>query len=307
MITFKKYFTTLSLIFISFLMPLSSISCDDEKSEYNIEDYLLKPGNDDDDTKLDLTIATFNIRVEGDVEDKAWSVRKEFAKKIIEKYGFDIFGVQEALSNQLNDLLTLQRYASIGIGRNGETSGEYSAILYNKDKFNVLESGTFWLSEDTTQPNKGWDAALPRICTWGKFQSKETEKEFYFFNTHFDHVGNIAREESAKLILQKMKDIVGDKPAFCTGDFNLTPEKSPMIMLSSSDYLFDSRAISIQNPTGPVGTFHGYNLNGTITSRIDYIFVTSTIQVEAYSTINDDVTTGKYSSDHFPVMAKVKL
>ncbi len=298
----------LSLILCCFTLSFPFISCDKDKDdEYNVEDYLIKPGEDGSSTKTELTIATFNIRVEGDTENKAWSVRKENAKNIIEKYSFDIFGVQEALNNQLNDILTLSRYTHVGIGRNGGTSGEYSAIIYKKDKFNLLDSGTFWLSEKTDEPNIGWDASLPRICTWGKFKDKDSEQVFFYFNTHFDHIGDKAREESAKLILGKMKEMAGDTPAFCSGDLNLTPDKSPIIMLASSGYISDSRTLSILNPTGTVGTFHGYNLNGKTTSRIDYIFVTSKIQVESYTTINDDITLGKYSSDHFPVMIKVKF
>ena len=153
-----------------------------------------------------LRVASYNLRYDnpGDSLDN-WKYRKDVMGKQILFHDFDIFGTQEGLHHQLEDLMDrLPSYDYIGIGRDdGKSEGEHSAIFYKTDMFELLDQGDFWLSEDTSQPNKGWDAVLPRICSWGKFQEKSNGLIFYLFNVHFDHVGTVARKESAKLILDK--------------------------------------------------------------------------------------------------------
>lgn len=280
-----------------------------------VEEVLPDPGPDPKppvSEVLTLRTASYNLRMltSSDTGNKAWAVRKDHADKIIRKYDFDLFGTQELVMSQINDLLALnEKYAYMGVGRNeGTTTGEFSAIFYKKDQFEVLDQGTFWLSQTPDIPSKGWDASLNRICTWGKFKEKESGKAFYFFNTHFDHVGTIARKESAKLILSKMKSIAGDSPAFCTGDFNLQPETEAMQTLILSKYIWDARSSSVETPAGTVGTFHGYNIaQASYTNRIDYVFVTAQITVRSYATINDDIELQTFSSDHFPVFVKAEL
>ena len=170
--------------------------------------------------------ATYNVRNanRGDsIAGNGWGQRYPYIALQIQFNGFDIFGTQEAKHHQLEDLKkAMPKYDYIGIGRDdGKLAGEFSAIFYRTDKFEVLEHGDFWLSTETTFPNKGWDAALPRICTWGKFRDKQTGFTFLFYNLHMDHVGVQARSESAKLILKKMKEFPTELPAILTGDFNV--------------------------------------------------------------------------------------
>lgn len=262
--------------------------------------------------KISLRTASYNLRLltTADAGNKSWAERKVYAEKIISKYDFDLFGTQELVYSQITDLLALvPRYSYTGVGRNdGTNTGEFSAIFYKKEKFELLDKGTFWLSQTPNIPSKGWDASLNRICSWGKFRDKESKKEFYFFNTHFDHVGTIARLESAKLILSKIKEIAGNAPAFCTGDFNLKPETEALKILADSKFLWDSRNISAEAPLGTEGTYHGYDLSQTsYNNRIDYIFVTQAVNIRSYAVINDDIELQAFSSDHFPVFAKAEL
>lgn len=301
------------MMFFCLLMGCVFISCGGEDLPNPKPD----PDPDPDpptEEKIALNVASYNLRLltTADMGDRSWEERKIHAEKIISKYDFDLFGIQELVKSQIDDLLALNnKYTFTGVGRNqGDTRGEYSAIFYKKDKFELLDEGTFWLSATPDIPSRGWDAALNRICSWGKFKEKESGKEFYFFNTHFDHQGNIARRESAKLLLTKIKSIAGDLPAFCTGDFNLTPETEPMQSLIKSNFIWDAREISKVRASGTLGTFHNWDLSkapAAYTNRIDYIFVTVKIDIESFRTINDDLELQTISSDHFPVFAKAKL
>jgi endonuclease/exonuclease/phosphatase family metal-dependent hydrolase len=149
----------------------------------------------------ELKVATYNIRYKnnGDKRDgNGWDLRGPVIADMIKFHDFDIFGAQEVLNEQLNDLSkSLPDYEHIGVGRdNGKEAGEYAPIFFKKGKFKLLKDGHFWLSEKTETPNRGWDAALPRICTWGQFQEISSGIKFFFFNTHFDHVGVTARRET---------------------------------------------------------------------------------------------------------------
>ena len=175
----------------------------------------------------ELTVATYNIRNanKGDAErGNGWERRCPWVCGLIEFQGFDIFGSQEVLDGQLHDMLAqLPDYAYIGVGRDdGKAKGEYSPIFYKKERFWLLDEGHFWLSEVTDRPNKGWDAALPRICTWGHFLDRQTKRRFWFFNLHMDHVGVRAREESAKLVVAKIREMCGPREfVIHSGDFNV--------------------------------------------------------------------------------------
>src|SRR5690606_17146922 len=165
----------------------------------------------------ELTVASFNIRYENtsdSIHGNGWKQRLPVICDLIRFHDFEVFGTQEVLHNQLLDMLPgLPGYDYVGVGRDdGKTKGEYAPIFYQKDKFKVLESGNFWLSEITDRPNKGWDAALPRICTWVKFEDIETGFQFFFFNLHMDHIGVKARENSSRLVLKKIEEMCGDLP-----------------------------------------------------------------------------------------------
>ena len=254
-------------------------------------------------------ISSFNIRMDTPNDgDDAWPNRKEMVKGIIRFHDLDIIGTQEGFKHQLDDILELPDYAYVGGGwGDGKDKGEHSAIIYRKDKYEVIENGDFWFSETPNIPGKGWDATCcNRICSWAKFKVIKTGKEFYVFNSHYGHQGQVARKNSSLLLLEKIKEIAGDFPVFATGDFNATPDSEPIQTLSKSGFLLDSYMITKEPPYGTVGTFNSYQLNAPMKNRIDYIWVTSGIEVKKYGVLND-VHYGHFPSDHFPVVIEAKF
>ena len=261
------------------------------------------------DTKSTHRIGSFNLRMDTSSDkENAWSNRKEMVKGLIRFHDFDIFGTQEGFKHQLDQILELPEYAYTGGGRDdGKDEGEHSAIIYKKDKYKVIENGDFWFSETPEIPGKGWDATCcNRICSWAKFQETSTGKEFYLFNTHYDHLGQLARKNSSLLLLEKIKKIKGDYPIIVTGDFNSTPEAEPIQILSTSGILLDSYNVTQEAPYGTVGTYNSFRLDAPMNNRIDYIWVTSNIEVKKYGVLND-VQYGRFASDHFPVVIDAKF
>ena len=253
-----------------------------------------------------LRVASYNLRYNnpGDGEN-AWPNRKDAVKSLIVFHDFDIFGTQEGLVGQLKDICELPDYNYIGVGRDdGVDSGEHSAIIYKKNRFELLLSGNFWLSTTPETPSKGWDAiCCNRICSWGKFRDTGSNREFYFFNVHFDHEGKTARIESGKLMVQKIKEIAGNYPVICTGDFNSTPET--LQIQAMQVLLNDSYMVSAIPPYGPEGTFNNFNPNSDFEDgRIDYIFTGKCFNVSKYAALTDRYE-NKYPSDHLPVIADI--
>lgn len=162
-----------------------------------------------------LITGTFNVRLETPRDTgNLWTDRKVYVANLVRFHGFDLFGTQEGFKNQLDDIQQqLPEYARYGIGRDdGQSKGEHSAIFYKKDRFELLKSGDFWLSETPEKPGFGWDARINRICSWVQLKEKKSGKTFYCFNVHYDHQAMVARRESSKLILAKIKLIAGDAP-----------------------------------------------------------------------------------------------
>ena len=255
----------------------------------------------------EIRVASYNIRLNTPNDGiNAWPNRKDDVKALIQYHDFDIFGTQEGFYGQLQDLCEMPEYAYFGAGRDdGMNGGEHSAIFYKTSRFSVVESGNFWLSETPDVPGKGWDATCcNRICSWVKFKDKSTKKEFYFFNVHFDHQGVIARKESGKLMVQKIKEITNGAPVICTGDFNSTPETEQILAMQT--ILNDSRNVSAMPPYGPVGTFNGFKFDAPMKDRIDYIFVSKEFSVLKYAVLTD-AKEQRYPSDHQPVVADVKM
>jgi len=256
-----------------------------------------------------MNIITFNIRLNTASDGvNAWPNRIEMVTGLMKFHYPDIFGLQEALVDQIEDIQkNLPDYEWFGVGRDdGKKAGEFSPVFFNKSKFILIENGTFWLSETPEKPSKGWDAALNRIVTWGKFKSKVTGKQFLVFNTHFDHKGVEARKQSAILIRKKIEEMTSNKnlPVILTGDFNLTPELEPISIIKK--YLSDSREVTEQPPYGPVGTFNSFDWNAPMEGRIDYIFVRGGVSVLKYAVLTDSKEK-RWPSDHLPVFAKVQL
>ncbi|HKJ49478.1 MAG TPA: endonuclease/exonuclease/phosphatase family protein, partial [Christiangramia sp.] len=249
----------------------------------------------------EMNIMTYNIKYANENDgDNSWSNRKDWITDQIKFYEPDILGVQEAVYSQIEHFTdNMTRYKFVGVGREGENKGEFSAIFYNTNRFDVINNNTFWLSETPAEISKGWDASYNRVCTYALFQNKETGEKFYVFNTHFDHMGDMARLNSAKLIIQKIKELNNqDLPVFLMGDFNLEPDSEGIKILSG--FLEKSRE-KAEISFGPKGTFNGYNFNEPVTRRIDYIFSNDKVKVKKYAVLSDSKEL-RYPSDHFPVM-----
>ncbi len=256
----------------------------------------------------ELDIMTYNIRyaTPSDGENR-WEARKEFLAEQIGYHDPDLFGTQEGLQEQLAFVQDyLEKYSFVGVGRDdGGKKGEYCAIFFKRDRLEVRDEGTFWLSESPDRVSKGWDAALPRIATYALLREKGSGREFWVFNTHFDHIGQKAREQSAKLLVEKIRELNKQSlPVLLMGDLNLNETSEPVKYLASR-YL-DARNSSEARPFGPLGTFNDFSVCDPVGERIDYIFVSQGIRVKKYAVFSDQ-SHGRYPSDHFPVFAKVQL
>lgn len=254
-----------------------------------------------------LKVMSYNIKYANENDgENSWSKRKDYLASQIHFYEPHIFGVQEALHGQLEFLKEkLPGYEYFGKGRDdGAQKGEFSAIFYKLEKFELLEQGTFWLSSTPSTPGKGWDAAYPRVCTYGLFKEKASGKEFWVFNTHFDHVGKEARNESAPLIHKKIEELNQyDAPVILMGDLNLEPETEEVKFLST--HYKDSKK-EAEVVFGPEGTFNAYDFNSPVIRRIDYIFTNNGINVEKYGVLSDSRNL-RYPSDHLPVLVHMEL
>lgn len=253
---------------------------------------------------VEIKYISYNIRYANTSDgDNAWDIRKPATKEMIEREQPDVFGLQEALIGQLQYIdSNFPQYSRVGVGRDdGKEEGEFMAVYYRSDKFKLLKNGDFWLSETPDECSMGWDAACRRIVTWAKLKDKETGKVFYAFNTHLDHVGEVAREQSILLIVKKIDEIVKkDKvPVFLSGDFNSNVNSAIFDPLKS--IMKDSRAILPESEWIP--TYNNFG-NGN-DAMIDYIFYKNA-EVLDFKTLNGDY--GKpYISDHYPVMATMKI
>lgn len=255
-----------------------------------------------------IRIITYNIRYNNPGDGiNAWPNRSQQVAALLEFHQADIFGLQEALIGQIQDInKQLPHMKWVGVGRDdGKEAGEFSPLFYNSKKFKALKSGWFWLSQTPEKPGLGWDAACNRICTWLLLEADKKDQQFMVFNTHFDHQGMKARTESAKLILQKIKELNRDNlPVILTGDFNLTPEQEPISVITKE--LKDSRSISKDAPYGPTGTFNGFKFDSPLKDRIDYVFVNERIEVKQYGVLSDSKDQ-RYPSDHLPVFVNFEL
>jgi endonuclease/exonuclease/phosphatase family metal-dependent hydrolase len=252
-------------------------------------------------------VMTYNIRFDNPRDGAdAWPERKEFLANQVRFHAPLVMGVQEALKHQLDYIdQAFPNYRYIGVGRDdGLDGGEFSAIFYDQDQLKLKESGTFWLSPTPEQPSKGWDAALNRICTFGLFKPNRG-KPFWVFNTHFDHIGEKARAESVRVILQQIASKNTRKyPVILMGDLNLTPDSAPIRLLAS--VMKDTYTSGQHPPLGPDGTFTGFDWDAEVNRRIDYIFVSQEVQVIQTAVLTDSQNQ-HYPSDHFPVISKLDL
>ena len=255
----------------------------------------------------DLKFMTYNIRFDNPADGAdRWDARKSFLADQVKFYSPDVMGTQEGLLHQLDYLDScLLSYAYTGVGRDdGKQKGEFTAIFYNKENLELIESTSFWLSETPEKVSVGWDAALPRICTYALFSVKASGMQFYVFNTHFDHIGEQARINSTDLIIEKVKAInMKGFPVVVMGDFNLEPGSEAIRKMSA--FLPDSRFSATEVAFGPGGTFNAFDFSSPVTRRIDYIFTDpSKFKVLKYAVLSDSKDL-HYPSDHLPVFVEV--
>jgi endonuclease/exonuclease/phosphatase family metal-dependent hydrolase len=249
---------------------------------------------------------TYNIRFDNPADGvNAWGNRKSKVTSLLSKHNPDIVGVQEALYHQLEDIVgTLPEYRYVGVGRDdGKTGGEYSALIIRKDKFEVLEQNTFWLSETPDVPgSKSWDAMITRVVTWAKLKDLKTKRIFMVVNTHFDHIGTEARKQSALILKKFVAALPAGTPVIVMGDFNITRSEEPyQVMVKKEGTLLIDPA-----PSNPPGTFCNFGVNSMECRAIDYIFNTIEWKSKDYNVITEN--DGKnYPSDHLPVIVTLNL
>ena len=260
-----------------------------------------------------IRIMTFNIRFDNPNDGpNAWPHRKEFVAGMFRFHRNDIVGTQEGMHHQLVELdELLPEFEWVGVGREaGDEKGEFCAIYYRPDRFDLIEHDTYWLSETPDIPGSmGWDTAITRITTWARLYDRVNDRRLIVFNTHYDHIGREARKQSSKLNLQKIAELADGDPAIFIGDLNTTEDQDPYKVITSADYgpsepvLFDGFYHSIHGHHGPVSTWNGFSAI-VPDRRIDYIFVDSNLTVKQHAILSD-IRDGRFPSDHLPVVADI--
>ena len=255
---------------------------------------------------------TYNIRLDlASDGDNGWPRRREMVAALIRHEAPDLLGMQEVLLGQKRDLeQALPEYAMVGVARDdGREKGEFSPIAFRRVRFTLVDSGTIWLSETPTTPSKGWDAAYPRIATWALLRDQSTGQTLRVLNTHFDHVGVVARHQSSALLsLWLSQGEWARLPTILMGDFNSAPDGSAYRLLTGSPSLRlrDARLISRTPAFGPPGTFNAFKIDSNPAAPIDHIFLSDRFSVEGYSVVTQHWG-GRLPSDHYPVVAELIL
>ncbi len=254
---------------------------------------------------------SFNIRYNTPSDGvNAWPNRKAWVANLIRFHGADVIGVQEALAPMLADLDTLlPALARVGVGRaDGRSAGEFSAILYRRDRLELLDSGTFWLSPTpSVAGSKGWDAAIERVATWARFRDRRSGCSYVHLNTHFDHIGEVARQQSARLIRERLAALSDGVPVVVTGDLNSDPQSGAYRVLTGDSVanaitpLRDAFVASQGGHYGPTSTWTAFKAIEA-GRRIDYVMVSPNVRVLTHAILSDSWD-GRFPSDHLPVVA----
>lgn len=255
-----------------------------------------------------IRVMTYNIKYDATWDTvNNWNTRKDAMVKQLNYYNPSIIGTQEGLHHQLGFLKdNLKNFDYVGFARtDGKTKGEYSAIFYNTSMYDIEKTETFWLSTTPEKFSVGWDASMERICTYAILKHKRSSKKLMVFNAHFDHIGKVARAESAKLIHKKIEEVNADLniPVVLMGDFNLTPDSDPIKYLNM--HYEDGKVLSKKPFYGPEGTYNGFK-NFEVNNRIDFIF-SKGFEVKSYIHIDDRMQNNKHISDHLPVLSILKF
>lgn len=257
-------------------------------------------------TYAQTKVMSYNIRYDNKNDgDNWWGHRKGEVVDMLQYYHPEIFGLQEVLPAQLAFIADhMDDYSYIGHGRDGVgTNSESTPIFYNKDKYELLHQETFWLSDTPQEISRGWDAALPRIALYGRFKNKSTGQTIHVINTHFDHRGELARHNSAQLLVDYIREeSLSDESLIVMGDLNCLPSESPIGVLKEE--VDDAHDLKDKPVYGPTGTFNGFDISMIADRRIDYMF-TKNVVVESYRCIDDRRSNNLHVSDHFAVMIKI--
>jgi len=259
-------------------------------------------------------VMSFNVRLASAQDgENAWDRRRELFFETIEKFRPDLIGFQEVVAVQYDAIAErMKDYAFSGVARDdGQRKGEWSSIGYRKDRFTVVASGTFWLSEQPTVPgSKSWDAALTRICSWARLRETATGREFVHANTHFDHRGTVARREAARVLSEQLNPIAAGVPAILTGDFNINennPAYAALVQPAKAEWIHWIDSYRTLYPQRQPDEASAHSFKGTVQgSRIDFIFHTAHFQ-ETAAAIDRTSRDGRYPSDHYPVTAVLVL
>jgi len=254
-----------------------------------------------------ISIMSYNIRYDnaGDGDDR-WDMRKTELLELMKSQKASIIGIQEGLYHQVQYIDScLSNFSYSGVGReDGKTKGEFSAIFYDQNLFSAEKETTFWLSETPDEVSVGWDASMERICSYVKLKHKESGTIIHVFNTHFDHIGEEARIQSAMLIIDKIMELCyEDERIILLGDFNAVPESEPIMKLTGFFKEWNPVNYMIE---GPEGTFSGFNQDADAGKRIDYIF-TANVELLKYQHLNIHRKNGRRISDHLPVKVIISL
>lgn len=250
---------------------------------------------------------TYNIRLDLASDGaNAWPHRKAMVAALIRHEAPDLLGMQEVLLGQKRDVeQALPEFQLVGAARDdGREKGELSPLAFRRDRFELIDSGTLWLSETPWVPSKGWDAAYPRIATWALLRDRRTRRSIRVVNAHFDHVGLVARHQSAALLLRWLgQGGSAGLPTILMGDLNSAPDGSAYRQLADTPVsrLRDSRLVSRTPPYGPPGTFNAFKIDSNAAAPIDHIFVSGQFAVDSYSVVTQHWG-GRLPSDHYPVV-----
>lgn len=249
-----------------------------------------------------LILATYNVRVPCDAAPYDWESRRPRICKIIKDNKFHIFGVQEAVPKQLDDIVADTGFEYVGVGRDTfKKEGEHCSIFYDPARIELLEGGTFSLSENPDVPGVlAWDAACPRIATWGMFRDKVTGVSFCYYNTHLDHRGKMAQIKGIEQVVDHAKVNGAGMPMVLTGDFNVLPDSDTY--RHAATLLKDSEYLSETPHQGPRMTWHGWGTRQDV--YIDFIFVSEGTRVLSHR-VDDSLVDGQFPSDHYPVIAEL--